>query len=103
MSPLTLNADECAALLKCSKNTVYELAEGGKLPGAKIGAAWAFITEDVLGWMRQQVQAQTAQRSELRPYVREDETGRKVKTTRGATKRKLPTLAELQALLPQPA
>src|SRR4051812_37553355 len=98
MHPLTIDSDECAALLYCCKNTVYELAEAGKLPAAKVGSSSVFVTEDVIGWLRQQIALQQRQRSELRPYVREDATGRKMRTTR-AEVRKRPTLEELQAML----
>jgi excisionase family DNA binding protein len=60
--PRTLDLDECAALLKVHPNTVAERAAAGDLPGAKIGRAWVFIEDEVLDYLRAQVQIQVAQR-----------------------------------------
>lgn len=57
-SKLSFDADEAADFLKIHRNTVLELAEKGELPGAKIGRAWVFVTDDLVEWLRLQVKQQ---------------------------------------------
>lgn len=60
----TLDLTEAAQILKISEQSVQELAASGDLPGAKIGARWVFLREDVIDWIRAQVRAQQARRRE---------------------------------------
>lgn len=58
----TFDIDECANYLKVNKSTALELAAQGKIPGAKIGRAWVFFTDDVCAYLQEQVRIQHAQR-----------------------------------------
>lgn len=51
----TLDADETAEYLKCSKAQVEKLAVSGILPGAKIGREWVFVGPDIIEWLRARV------------------------------------------------
>lgn len=46
-----LNADEAAALLRISRNTIYRLVEKGRLPGRKVGREWRFSRQALLAWL----------------------------------------------------
>ena len=46
-----MTLEEVAAYLRLSKDTIYRLAQGGKLPGSKAGSQWRFRREDVDGWL----------------------------------------------------
>jgi excisionase family DNA binding protein len=48
----TLTTKECASLLNVGYNTVFELANLGQLPRAKLGKAWDFIEADVMAYLR---------------------------------------------------
>jgi excisionase family DNA binding protein len=50
----TLNLDEAALFLKCSDDTVRELAASGEIPAAKVGRAWVFVDVDLVEWLRTQ-------------------------------------------------
>lgn len=60
--PRTLGLDECAAMLRINPSTALELAQRGEIPGAKIGRAWVFVEEDVLTYLREQIETQVEQR-----------------------------------------
>ena len=42
---------EVAAYLRLSKDTVYRMASGGKLPASKVGSQWRFRRDDVDQWL----------------------------------------------------
>jgi len=42
---------EVAAYLRLSKDTVYRMASGGKLPASKVGSQWRFRKGDVDQWL----------------------------------------------------
>jgi excisionase family DNA binding protein len=46
--PIIMDADEAAALLRCSKQQIELLADRGELPGAKYGRGWIFVTAQLL-------------------------------------------------------
>jgi len=48
-----LTIDELAVYLKISKSTLYKLAQGGSLPGQKVGKHWRFHKDSVDEWLRQ--------------------------------------------------
>ena len=54
MSVAFLTAAEVAALLKLKVDTVYLLAQQGKLPGTKIGGQWRFMESHVIRWFESQ-------------------------------------------------
>ena len=60
----TLNLEETARFLKVHSETVSRLAKTGQLPGAKIGRAWVFLEEDLVEYLREQIQAQQIMRME---------------------------------------
>lgn len=42
---------EVAAYLRLSKDTVYRMASGGRLPASKVGSQWRFRRVDVDRWL----------------------------------------------------
>ena len=60
----TLNLEETARFLKVHTETISRLAKTGQLPGAKIGRAWVFLEEDLVEYLRDQIQAQQTMRAE---------------------------------------
>ena len=65
--PETIDASECAALLRCSPDQVEEMARAGDLPGLKIGRAWLFVRHDLLAFLaekaRDEAQARRSKRA----------------------------------------
>jgi excisionase family DNA binding protein len=51
VAPDVLDTSQVAALLDVDERDVLELAEGGELPGRKIGDRWRFSRSAVLGWL----------------------------------------------------
>jgi excisionase family DNA binding protein len=49
--PEVLSADQAAKLLQIEEKLVVELAEAGKLPGRKLGAAWRFSRAALVAWL----------------------------------------------------
>lgn len=49
-----LTIDELAVYLKISKSTFYKPAQGGKVPGQKVGRHWRFRKEAIDRWLEQQ-------------------------------------------------
>jgi excisionase family DNA binding protein len=49
--PEVLTVDQVAALLETDAATILALAEGGELPGRKIGEEWRFRRSAVLDWL----------------------------------------------------
>jgi excisionase family DNA binding protein len=43
--------DELAEYLKISKSTLYKLAQGGALPGQKVGKHWRFHKDAIDDWL----------------------------------------------------
>lgn len=50
--------------MKVHTETISRLAKTGQLPGAKIGRAWVFLEEDLVEYLRDQIQAQQTMRAE---------------------------------------
>ena len=48
-----LTIDELASFLKLKRQTIYRLAQQGKLPGAKIGKEWRFRKSIIEEWLEQ--------------------------------------------------
>lgn len=53
MAPIadTIDAEECAELLKCTPETVEELTRKGELPAVKIGRSWIYVRADLLAYL----------------------------------------------------
>jgi excisionase family DNA binding protein len=49
--PEVMNADQAADFLQVGKETVVDMAEGGKLPGRKLGNAWRFSRVALVEWL----------------------------------------------------
>lgn len=64
--PETLDATECAALMRCSVAQVEELARAGAIPGLKLGRGWLFVRADLLKFLAEKARdAAAARRSRL--------------------------------------
>ncbi len=46
-----LTVKEVAQYLKLSTDLIYKLAQQGKIPASKVGAAWRFKKEKIDRWM----------------------------------------------------
>ena len=44
---------EVATYLRLSKDTVYRMAQTGKIPASKVGNQWRFRREEVDAWLEQ--------------------------------------------------
>jgi excisionase family DNA binding protein len=51
--PEVMNAAEAGDFLRIEEAVVLELAESGKLPGRKLGAAWRFSRAALVAWLAQ--------------------------------------------------
>ena len=58
----TYDIHEAADFLKVDRSTALELANGGTLPGAKVGRAWVFMEDELLNYLRDITRKQTQER-----------------------------------------
>jgi excisionase family DNA binding protein len=49
--PSLMTVDELAKYLRMKKVTIYKHAQGGRLPGFKVGSAWRFKKTTVDKWI----------------------------------------------------
>ena len=49
-----LTVEELHSYLKIPKPTLYALAQGGRIPAAKVGKHWRFRRSDIDGWLKAQ-------------------------------------------------
>ena len=49
-----LTVEELHGYLKIPKPTLYALAQGGRIPAAKIGKHWRFRRSDIDEWLKSQ-------------------------------------------------
>ena len=64
----TIDATECAQLLRCSPDQVEEMARAGELPAVKIGRAWLFVRADLLQFLGEKAREEAqARRSKRQP------------------------------------
>ena len=57
MEPLDtdiLTVEELHSYLKIPKPTLYALAQGGRIPAAKVGKHWRFRRSEIDGWLKAQ-------------------------------------------------
>jgi excisionase family DNA binding protein len=47
-----LTLDEIAAFLAVSRDTVYRMAQRGKIPAVKVGNQWRFAQAEVSAWLK---------------------------------------------------
>lgn len=66
LQPEVIDADECAALLRCSVEQVEESTRAGELPGIKQGRGWIFVRSDLLDFIAQRARQEAAERKARR-------------------------------------
>ena len=49
--PHLMTIEEVAAYLRLSKDTVYRMAQSGRIPASKVGTQWRFRQDDVDDWL----------------------------------------------------
>ncbi|MEO8705619.1 MAG: helix-turn-helix domain-containing protein [Kofleriaceae bacterium] len=49
--PEIMNAEQAGQFLQIDQANVIELAEGGKLPGKKLGPVWRFSRDALVAWL----------------------------------------------------
>lgn len=64
MTEVTINAAQCAELLKCTEDTVEELTRKGELPGIKIGRGWIYVKSDLVQYLAEKARAEAEERRE---------------------------------------
>lgn len=52
-SDSVLTIDELSAYLKVAKSTLYKLAQGGRVPGQKVGRHWRFRKATIDRWLEE--------------------------------------------------
>jgi hypothetical protein len=57
----TLNLQQAAELLHIHPVTLQSQAKAGKIPGAKIGKCWVFVSIDLIDYIRSQYPRRTLQ------------------------------------------
>ena len=62
MNTDTIDADGCAELLRCTPDTVEEMARSGDIPGLKIGRGWLFVRLDLLSYLAEKARNEAADR-----------------------------------------
>ena len=58
----TIDADECAALLRCTPEKVEEMARTGEIPGLKISRSWLFVRLDLLAYLAEKARRDAEER-----------------------------------------
>ncbi len=89
----TLGIEEAAALLRADAATVMQYARRGELPGTRIGKSWVFLREDILSFLRSQINRDTQERLAKRSTL--PITGVFVGTAVKSRRRVLPDLSSL--------
>ena len=46
-----MTIEEVADYLRLSKDTVYRMAQAGRIPASKVGTQWRFRQDDVDDWL----------------------------------------------------
>ena len=62
----TIDAAECAELLRCKPCQVEEMARAGDIPGLKIGRGWLFVRSDLLAFLADRARQEAADRRSKR-------------------------------------
>jgi excisionase family DNA binding protein len=62
-----MTIEEVASYLRLSKDTVYRMAQAGKIPASKVGTQWRFRQEDVDAWLEKNKNVPEADRPPRRP------------------------------------
>jgi len=62
-----LTVEELQSYLKIPKPTLYSLAQGGRIPAAKVGKHWRFRRSDIDEWFKAQQLNRPIQRRSRKP------------------------------------
>ena len=62
-----LTVEELHSYLKIPKPTLYFLAQGGRIPAAKVGKHWRFRRSDIDEWLKAQQWNRPLQRRRRKP------------------------------------
>lgn len=54
MASPVMTVEELADYLKMKVVTIYKHAQGGKIPGFKVGSKWRFKKETIDAWIKKQ-------------------------------------------------
>lgn len=65
----TLNTEEAAKVLKCSKQFVCELARRGEIPAVQLAGQWLFVKAQLLEWLSAKAFDEQARRREQSYHV----------------------------------
>ena len=57
--PSLMTVEELARYLRMKKVTIYKHAQGGKLPGFKVGSTWRFKKSTIDRWIEAQENTNT--------------------------------------------
>lgn len=52
MAKELMTVNEVAAYLRVKPSSVYEWAQAGKIPAAKVGRLWRFHRDEIEAWVR---------------------------------------------------
>lgn len=66
MNNETMDSQECAELLRATKEQIEEMARGGDLPALKIGRSWLFVRADLLSFLAEKARAEAQERRSKR-------------------------------------
>ena len=90
----TFDLEEAAAFLRVSKDSMRDMADSGKVPGAKIGPTkgyrWVFTDDSLEAYLREEVERQTQERRRQHQPA----PSRSVKMSPGREARRPPKLKE---------
>lgn len=77
----TIDAEECAELLRCTPTQVEELARSGEIPGLKLGRSWLFVKGDLLAYLAEKARKEAeTRRARRQPGVTQLVTKQRRKT-----------------------
>lgn len=48
-----MTLEEVAGFLRLSKDSVYRLVQGGKIPASKVGTQWRFRKSEIDNWLEE--------------------------------------------------
>lgn len=51
-APEVMTIDDLAVYIRVSKSSIYKLAQGGRVPGQKVGKHWRFRKAVIDEWLR---------------------------------------------------
>jgi len=68
----TIDATQCAELLRCTVGQVMELARTGEIPGIKPGREWVFVRSDLLTYLAERARSEAQERRAKRAPAAND-------------------------------